>query len=69
VTAEKCQFIRLLGEEGELADDTGSRFRGTSSYLLDLNGVRHPTCSKSDIALMEKKLYFMMRAMEKESTG
>jgi hypothetical protein len=66
VTAEKRQCIRLLGEEGELADDTGSRFRGTSSYLLDLNGVRHPTRNKSDIAVREKELHFMMRAMEKE---
>jgi hypothetical protein len=49
--AEKRQRIRPLGEEGELADDTGSRFRGTSSYLLDLNGVKHPTRNNSDIAL------------------
>jgi hypothetical protein len=66
VTAEKRQRNRPLGEEGEVADDTGSRFRDTSSDLLDLNGVRHPTRNKSEIALREKGLHFMMRAMEKE---
>jgi hypothetical protein len=33
---------------------------------LDLNGVKHPTRNKSDIALREKELHFMMRVMDKE---
>lgn len=65
VAAEKRQCVRQLGEEGELASDaSGSKFKGTFTYLLDLNGQKHYTRNKSDIAVREKELNFIMRAMD-----
>jgi hypothetical protein len=61
---EKRQCVRPLGEDGELADDTGSRTKGTSVYLLDLDCVRHPTRNKSEIAQRERELHFLFRAMD-----
>jgi hypothetical protein len=63
VAAEKRQCLRQLGEEGTLADDSGSsKFKGTFTYLIDLNGVKHFTRNKGDIPLREIELKF--RAMD-----
>ena len=63
---DKRQCIRPLVEVGELTDDTGGRLKGTSSYILDLNGVKHLTRNKSDIAQREKDLHMVFRAMDAE---
>ena len=47
-------------EVGELTDDTGGRLKGTSSYILDLNGVKHLTRNKTDIAQREKDLHMLV---------
>jgi hypothetical protein len=66
VAAEKRQCVRQLGEEGELTDVPGSSkiTKGTFTYLLDLNGMKHYTRNKGDLAQREKEFYFLMRAME-----
>ena len=35
-------------------------------YILDLDGVQYPTRNKSDIAVQEKELSFLLRAMDLE---
>lgn len=66
VAAEKRQCVRQLGEEGEPTDASGGSksTKGTFTYLLDLNGVKHFTRNKGDFAQREKEFYFIMRAME-----
>ena len=63
---EKRQCVRHLGEVGEAADDTGVITKGTSMYRLDLDGVQHPARNKTDIAIREKELSFLSRAMDLE---
>ena len=63
---DKRQCIRPLVEVGELTDDTGGRLKGTSSYILDLNGVKHSTRNKTDIAQRERDLHMVFRAMDAE---
>ena len=63
---DKRQCIRPLVEVGEPTDDTGGRLKGTSSYILDLNGVKHLTRNKTDIAQREKDLRMVFRAMDAE---
>jgi hypothetical protein len=62
---EKRQCVRPLVEMGELADETGTKPKGTSVYLLDLNGNKLFTRNKSDIPQREKDLSFLLRAMDK----
>jgi hypothetical protein len=61
---DKRQCVRPLVGEGELADSTGSTSKGT--FVLDLDGIRHPTRSKVDLAVREKELHFTLRAMDKD---
>lgn len=63
---EKRQCVRTLGDDGEGADDALTRTKGTSIYLLDLDGAKHFTRNKSEIAVREKELYFLFRAMDSE---
>jgi hypothetical protein len=37
---------------------------GTFSYVLDLNGAKHYTRNKGDLAQREKEFYFLMQAMD-----
>ena len=62
----KRQCLRQPVSGGELADDAGEKQKGTSTYLLDLDGVKHPTRNKTDIAQRERDLYFVFRAMDPE---
>ena len=62
---DKRQCVRPLVEVGELAEDAGSKLKGTSVYLLDLNGNKLYTRNKSDIPQREKDLSFIFRAMDK----
>lgn len=61
---EKRQCVRPLREDGELVDDTGSRVKGTSTFVLDLDGVKHHTRNKTDLSLRERELAFLLRAMD-----
>ena len=63
---EKRQCVRPLGEVGEAADDTGVKTKDTSMYILDLDGIQYPTRNKTDIAIREKELSFLLRAMDLE---
>jgi hypothetical protein len=62
---EKRQCLRQLEELGELAEETGSRPKGMSNYLLDLAGNKLFTRNKTDHAQREEDLGFMFRAMDK----
>ena len=62
-TTGKRQCVRPLVEVDELAEDAGAK--GTSVYLLDLNGYKFYTINKSDIPQREKDLSFIFRAMDK----
>ena len=62
----KRQCLRQPVSGGELLEDTGEKLKGTSTYLLDLDGVKHPTRNKTDIAQRERDLYFVFRAMDPE---
>ena len=62
-TTGKRQCVRPLVEVDELAEDAGAK--GTSLYLLDLNGYKFYTINKSDIPQREKDLSFIFRAMDK----
>ncbi len=66
VESAKRPCIRPLVVGGELAEDTGEKPKGTSQYLLDLDGVRHITRNKTDLHQREKDLYFTFRAMDIE---
>jgi hypothetical protein len=61
---EKRQCVRPLGEDGELVDDTGNRIKGTFTFVIDLDGVRHVTRNKADVSLRERELAFVWRAMD-----
>ena len=63
-TEPKRQCVRQPVSGGELVDDTGEKIKGTSTYLLDLDGVKHPTRNKTDIAQRERDLNFVFRAMD-----
>ena len=39
--------------------------KGTQKYILDLDGCRHTTRNKSEIALREKELGFVFRAVDR----
>ena len=58
---------RALVEEGELAENTMDVpiEKGTTKYILDLDGCKHNTGNKSDIAQREKDLGFIFRAVDK----
>jgi hypothetical protein len=60
----KRQCVQPLGEDGELVDSTGSKIKGTFSFIMDLDGVRHVTRNKTDISLRERELAFILRAMD-----
>ena len=51
--------MRLLGIRGEQAEELEDKPKGTSTYILDLEGVKRPTRNKSDI-----DPHFMFRAMD-----
>jgi hypothetical protein len=60
----KRPCVRLLGIGGEQAEELEDKPKGTSTYILDLEGVKRPTRNKSDIPQREKDLHFMFRAMD-----
>ena len=60
----KRPCTRQLEIGGELVEDTGEKIKGTSTYLLDLDGVKHLTRNKTDIPQRERELYFIFRAMD-----
>jgi hypothetical protein len=60
----KRPCARPLDTGGEQADDIEDKPKGTSTYILDLDGVRRHTRNKSDIPQREKDLQFMFRAMD-----
>ena len=62
----KRQCVRPLGVGGEQADDAGEKIKGTSINLIDLEGCRHPTRTKGEIAQREADLNFVWRAMDAE---
>ena len=64
-TQDKRRCVRQLEELGELAEETGSRPKGMSNYLLDLAGKKFFTRNKTDIAQREEDLGFIFRAMDK----
>ena len=53
---------------GEPADESrdSSIEKGMSKYILDLDGGKHATRNKSDIAKREKELGFAFRAVDRE---
>ena len=59
--------MRQPEELGELAEDAGSRPKGISKYLLDLDGKKLHTRNKTDIAQREEDLGFLFRAMDKSN--
>ena len=60
----KRPCTRQLEIGGKLVEDTGEEIKGTSTYLLDLDGVKHLTRNKTDIPQRERELYFIFRAMD-----
>ena len=60
---QKRQCIRQLDEVGEQPEPFIDK--GTSKYLLDLEGVRHFTRVKTDVPQREKDLFFVFRAMDR----
>jgi hypothetical protein len=64
IVPAKRPCTRPLDTGGEQADDIEDKPKGTSTYILDLDGVKRPTRNKSDIPQREKDLHFMFRAMD-----
>lgn len=60
----KRPCVRPLDNGGEQADECEDKPKGTSTYILDLDGVKRPTRNKSDIPQREKDLHFIFRAMD-----
>ena len=61
--------IRQLEEDGELLTDSksdNSVEKGMSKYILDLDGNKHATRNKSDIAQREKDLAFAFRSIDSD---
>ena len=65
-TQDKRQCVRQPDGLGELAEDEGSKPKGMSNYLLDLDGNKLFTRNKTDIAQREMDLGFTFRAMDKQ---
>jgi hypothetical protein len=59
-------MLRQLNIGGEQADDVEDKPKGTSTYLLYLEGVRRATRNKTDIPQREKDTHFVFRAMDPE---
>ena len=66
VDSAKRPCLRPRAVGGELAEDVSDKSKGTSQYLLDLDGVKHVNRNKTDIHHREKDLYFVFRAMDIE---
>ena len=62
----KRACLRQLDIGGEQADDIEDKPKGTSTYLLDLEGVKRVTRNKTDIPQREKDTHFVFRAMDPE---
>ena len=61
--------IRLPETEGELAESRNLEVpieKGTTKYILDLDGCQHLTRNKTDIAQRERDLWFVFRTVGKE---
>lgn len=52
---EKRQCVHPLGEDGKLVDDTGNKVKGTFTFILDLDGVRHVTRNKTDVSCISER--------------
>ena len=61
-TANKRLCTRQPELGGELADSD----KGTLRFILDLDGGRHYTRNKTELAVREKELCFIFRAMDKD---
>jgi hypothetical protein len=58
-TLNKKQCVRQLEDGGEHSDD-----KGMLKFILDLDGVRHSTRNKTDLAAREKDLGLCFRSMD-----
>ena len=56
--------LRPLDSGGELAEEGEDKLKGTSTYLLDLEGVKRATRNKTDIPQRERDTHFVFRAMD-----
>ena len=59
----KKQCTRAIEEGGELAEEKGML---AMKYILDMDGVRHGTRNKADLAVREKDLGLCFRALDPE---
>ena len=66
IAPAKRLCLRPLDIGGEQAEDIEDKPKGTSTYLLDLEGVKRPTRNKTDIPQREKDTHFVFRAMDTE---
>ena len=68
IQQSKRLCVRSLEDRGEQADESrdSSVEKGMSKYILDLDGGKHATRNKSDIAQREKDLGFAFRAVDRE---
>ena len=57
----RTRLLEEVGEHAESRDD-----KGTSKYILDLDGHKHHTRNKTDIAQREKDLGFAFRTVDKD---
>jgi hypothetical protein len=63
VMSARKQCTRAIEKGGELAEAKGML---AMKYILDLDGVRHGTRNKADLAVREKDLGLFSRALDPE---
>ena len=61
----RTRLLEDVGELGESGHD-GPIEKGMTKYILDLDGCKHVTRNKSDIAQREKDLGYIFRTVDKE---
>lgn len=66
VRPTKRSRIRMPEECGEQSEGKHDAEKGTTKYILDLDGHKHMTRNKSDIMQREKDLGFIFRAVDEE---
>ena len=66
VTKRFCVRLPEGGGEQAGCDNEAPIEKGMTKYILDLDGCKHSTRNKSDIAKREKDLGFSFRAIDKE---
>ena len=65
----KRSRARLPEDGGEHAESKQDADKGTTKYILDLDGNKHMTRNKSDIMQREKDLGFIFRTVDEERWG